>query len=549
MRRAIAGAVAGAAAIVSLHVPSAQQAPQLRLQASSPEQLRAADQFITALERTGDLRVAQVARDPALPGRTVERLRQYHRGVRVWGAEVVRDTDRGVPLSIFAELSAPSDLDVRPRLTLEAAATRLLAGGPAGALLSRAAELVVVRLERGEERLAYTGVVAGAASADRVFIDAATGAEVLRYSMVHTQAEVGTGRGLIGDLKKVSAVLRGGLFMADDPLRPPSLTTYDLRGNLPRALQVSFNNAPLFVSDIASDPDNDWNDATAVDAHAYVGYTYDYYFKRHGRRGLDDRDRPLVAIINPVTPQAALTLPPEAFFSFAVNAFWCDACGPGAVGVMFFGSGIPATYTLGGLNVFPLAGSIDVVGHELTHGVIDSSSALIYQNESGALNEAFADIMGTAVEFYYQQPGSGLGQADYLIGEDSFRRPNVGPVGIRSMANPAAFGDPDHYSRRFTGPEDNGGVHINSGIANHAFYLAVQGGVNATSGLPVQGVGAANREQIERAFYRAFVFLLPASATFSTARAATIQAAQDLYGPASAAAQAIAQAWTAVGVQ
>jgi Zn-dependent metalloprotease len=114
--------------------------------------------------------------------------------------------------------------------------------------------------------------------------------------------------------------------------------------------------------------------------------------------------------------------------------------------------------------------------------------------------------------------------------------------------NPLAYGDPNHYSIRFTGPEDNGGVHINSGIVNHAYYLAIEGGTNTISRLTVQGVGTANREQIEKSFYRAFVFLLPASATFSTARAATIQAARDLYGANSAAAQAITQAWTAVGV-
>src|SRR4029450_6763340 len=96
--------------------------------------------------------------------------------------------------------------------------------------------------------------------------------------------------------------------------------------------------------------------------------------------------------------------------------------------------------------------------------------------------------------------------------------------GIRSMENPGLHGDPDHYSRRFLGAADNGGVHINSGIANQAFFLAIEGGTNRTSGLAVQGVGGANREQVEKVFYRAFTQLLPANATFSLARAATIQA-------------------------
>ena len=154
--------------------------------------------------------------------------------------------------------------------------------------------------------------------------------------------------------------------------------------------------------------------------------------------------------------------------------------------------------------------------------------------------------MGTAVEFFYQQPGSGLLRADYLIGEDV-----VTPGGLRSMANPAAFGQPDHYSKRAVVPvsTDNGGVHTNSGIANHVYYLAIEGGTNRTSGLSVQGVGVANREQIEKAMYRAFTQLMPPSATFSVARAATIQSATDLYGPGSAAVRAMTEAWTAVGVK
>ena len=114
--------------------------------------------------------------------------------------------------------------------------------------------------------------------------------------------------------------------------------------------------------------------------------------------------------------------------------------------------------------------------------------------------------------------------------------------------NPTVFGDPDHYSIRDTSPDDDGGVHTNSTIPSHAFYLSIEGGRNRVSGLTVQGVGAGNREQIEKSFYRAFTFLLPASANFSTARAATIQAARDLYGANATAVAAITQAWAAVGV-
>jgi Zn-dependent metalloprotease len=108
---------------------------------------------------------------------------------------------------------------------------------------------------------------------------------------------------------------------------------------------------------------------------------------------------------------------------------------------------------------------------------------------------------------------------------------------------------PDHYSRRYTGPDDNGGVHINATIPGHAFFLAIEGGTNRTSGLSVTGVGAANRVQIERVFYRAFTQLLPSSANFSMARQATLQAASDLFGGSSPAFRAVSEAWTAVGVQ
>jgi Zn-dependent metalloprotease len=210
---------------------------------------------------------------------------------------------------------------------------------------------------------------------------------------------------------------------------------------------------------------------------------------------------------------------------------------------MVFGDGLPPGLTFLGQSFDYFAGALDIVAHELTHGLTDYSSGLIYRNESGALNEAFSDMVATGVEFFYQTPGSGTRQAEYLIGEDVIR-----PGGVRSLSNPGAFGDPDHYSRRFTGSEDDGGVHTNSGIPNQAFFLAIEGGTNRTSNLSVQGVGAANRQQIERVFYRAFVLMLPSNATFSTARAATIQAARELY-PGSNVESAVTQAWTAVGVQ
>jgi len=139
-------------------------------------------------------------------------------------------------------------------------------------------------------------------------------------------------------------------------------------------------------------------------------------------------------------------------------------------------------------------------------------------------------------------------KADYEEGEDNWRPSKPGSrEGLRDFINPGAFGDPNHYSKRYTGTSDNAGVHTNCTIAGHAYYLAIEGGTNTTSGLAVTGVGTANREQIEKSFFRGFT-TLPSNATFSLARAKTIQAARDLYGAGSAAERAITQAWTAVGV-
>jgi thermolysin len=309
-----------------------------------------------------------------------------------------------------------------------------------------------------------------------------------------------------------------------------------MQGNFTRSLNIINGVANPTAGDIASDTDNVWTDGSVVDAHAYAGYVYDYFFRRFNRHGLDNADIPIRSLVNPARRSDAASLF-NAFPFLFTNAGYLGG------GLIYYGVGLPPGQTAAGKAWDFTSGALDIVGHELAHGVTDYSSGLIYRNESGALNEAFSDIMGTAIEFFYQPPGSARLQADYLCGEDV-----VTPNGIRSMSDPQSMGQPDHYSRRVITSADNGGVHINSGIANHAFYLAIEGGTNRTSGLGVQGVGGASREQIERVFYRAFTQLMPANATFATARAATIQASVDLFGGNSAANRAVTQAWTAVGV-
>jgi bacillolysin len=243
------------------------------------------------------------------------------------------------------------------------------------------------------------------------------------------------------------------------------------------------------------------------------------------------------AIVHPVDRSTIATQPDIVIELFYLNAFYAGN------GIMVFGEGLPP-----GL-VDPLSrswnylsGALDVFAHELGHGVTDFSSQLVYQGESGALNEAFSDVLAVGAEFFHQPRGDAPLRADYLIGED------VISGGLRSLSNPLLFGDPDHYSIRYTGDEDNGGVHINATIVGHAFYLAIEGGRNRTSGTAVTGIGAANREQMERVFYRAFTQMMPATASFAVARQVTTQAAVDLYGAGSGVVRALGDAWTAVGV-
>jgi thermolysin len=397
---------------------------------------------------------------------------------------------------------------------------------------------LLVLPQDGGYRLVYHARAYTVESATEYFIDANDGSIVLTLDAAQRQtAAIGVGTGVLGDQKKMSVSREGGTFFADDFLRPPSIWTVDMKQNLQRTLDFLNGLVALGPSERASDTDNKWTDSAAVDAHSYVGYTYDYYFKRFGRRGLDNNNIELTSLVHTVNRAAVFSQPPSIQNMFYANAFYDGD------GVMVFGEGLPQGATLGGQRWDYLAGALDVTAHELSHGVTEFTSNLIYQGESGALNESFSDMMGTSVEFFYQPVGTGPMKADYLIGEDV-----VTPGGLRNMANPNAFGDPDHYSRRYTGPLDNGGVHTNSAIGNQWFYLAIEGGTNRTSGLSVTGVGSANREQIEKVVYRAFTQLMPANATYSTARAVTIQAAIDLYGASSAATQAVTQAWTALGV-
>jgi vibriolysin len=259
-------------------------------------------------------------------------------------------------------------------------------------------------------------------------------------------------------------------------------------------------------------------DAVANQAHDNAGITYDYYFSKHGRDSYNGAGATITSTVH--------------YSRNYVNAYW---------------DGVQMVYGDGdGSQSGPLT-VLDVVGHELTHAVTDTSSDLIYSGESGALNEAMSDVFGASIEAYRDGAVSGN---TWKIGEECWTPGTAGDA-LRYMNDPALAGDYDYYPTRYTGTSDNGGVHWNSGIANLAFKLAVTGGTHPrgkTSNV-VPALDANPVASIEKGaaiFYRANTVYLTPGSTFSEARGATKQAATDLYG--STAAAAIDAAWVAVGV-
>jgi Zn-dependent metalloprotease len=510
--------------------------PQLLAAARPPDaapgegdEAAAQGERVDDLVRRGDLVLRREQADPDFPGRRHLRYDQYAGGVRVFGAQLVRETDAlGRTLNVFGTIDEGISAPGAPALTADQAVRAALFASPRGSFAVGEPELVLLP-RAGRVWLVFSLWVRFDQSLDRVFVDARSGEIVHRYSDLRSEAAVGLGTGVWGDRKKVSADSSGGGFRADDRLRPPALATWDFRYDIDaagRALQTGVLDPAL----VARDSDNDWTDGAVVDAHVYAGWTYDYYYKRHGRRGLDDRDLPLRSVTH-FLPRS---------FAYA-NAFWDPFSS-----AMYYGDGDS--------DFASFSGALDVVAHELTHGVTQYTWDGIYEGESGALNEAFSDIMATGAEFFFEPPGPGRLQADYYLGEDLALVFDPPRTAVRSMENPSLFCspslgicDPDNYSHLYRGAVDNGGVHHNSGIANQAFYLLVEGGVNRTSGVRVAGLGSANRERAERIFYRGFTAYLTPSASFHDAREATRQAALDLYGASEAAA--VASAWSAVGVE
>jgi Zn-dependent metalloprotease len=367
------------------------------------------------------------------------------------------------------------------------------------------------------------------------FISAHTGDLVWSYDNLQTQAATGSGVSLYSGTQPIGTYLYSGSYYMEDMSR--GLGTFDNRNSAKINSQLgyitSFGSTYRFA-----DADNVWNTTTqraGVDAHYGASKVYDYFLTVHGRNGIDGAGGPrTVAAVN---GSGGLISSNVHFGKSYNNAFWTDSRNQ-----MYYGDG-------DGTNYSPLV-TLDICGHEIQHGITSRTAGLVYSNESGALNESWSDVFGAMVELYAEGQET---TTTWWIGEDA-KTPAIAGDALRYMNTPhsasnygyTANDDPDHYSERYTGTGDNGGVHINSGIPNHVFYLVAKGGNHAhIPGPTVVGIGADKAAKI---WYKALTTYMTSSTNFAGARAATLNAADSLYGPGSVEYLAVANAWAACGV-
>ncbi|BAY99138.1 peptidase M4, thermolysin [Tolypothrix tenuis PCC 7101] len=306
----------------------------------------------------------------------------------------------------------------------------------------------------------------------------------------------------------VSAQLRGRRNVIGSVSFAPSpgvkrRTIYDAKNseNLPGTLVRGEGDPP------SSDP-------AVNEAYDSAGATYDLFHEIFDRNSIDDK---------------GLRLDSTVHYGVKYdNAFW---------------NGDQMVYGDGDGELFQrFTKSIDVIAHELTHGVTQYEAGLQYYGEPGALNESFSDVFGALVK--QKSKNQTVDQADWIIGE-GLLAPTVKGIGIRSLKAPGtAYDDPVMgkdpqpalMKDKYTGTEDNAGVHINSGIANYAFYLAAM------------EIGGYAWEKSGKIWYITLRDRLRANANFKAAATATIKVASELYGNDSKEQKAVQNAWQKVGV-
>ncbi|WP_129307879.1 M4 family metallopeptidase [Streptomyces sp. L2] len=380
---------------------------------------------------------------------------------------------------------------------------------------------LVVWAASGTPRLAWSTTVQGTGAHGEpvgkvVVTDASTGAHIETHDA--EQHEAGTGHTMYtGDVTLDTTAQADGTYELIDPVR--GTVTKD-------AHNVSASSLKASSGTLFTDADNVWGDGrtfssdratAAADAHANTAETWDYYLNTFGRKGIKNDGKGATVFVHVGTDWD--------------NAQWSDACF-----CMMTGDGDGSTD--------PEQVDLDTMGHEMTHGVTSATANLRYSGESGGLNEATSDILGTMVEWYANNP---VDTPDYLFSDQST------PPWLRRFDQPSLDGSSADYWSKRVGRLD---VHQSSGVGNHWFYLASEGsgaktvnGVDYDSptydGSTVTGIGNKKASAI---WYRALTVYMTSTTDYHGARAATLNAAADLYGSTSPEYRTVAAAWTAVNV-
>ncbi len=461
------------------------------------------------------------------------KLQHLYKGVEVFGSELLLHGRSGVLTSINGEVVEELDLDVTPSISA-ARALEIALEHSEGTLFRwqvaaqealikqifndpdrtwKPTPKLVVAAKDGnfsgdDFRLAYEMIVPIEQPVSqnlRYFVDASTGGILAKWSRTPDADVTGTGTGLYSGPLNFQVNSSGSIFELRDINR--NVWTYDGQSGtvLPGVLFTDSNN----IWDSA-------NQAAGVEAHWGASHTYDYLVNVLGRNSIDDNGMNMIQTVH--------------YDNNWNNAQWIGTQAR-------FGDG-------DGVAFDPLV-EIDIVAHEFGHGVTDFTSNLVYQGESGALNEAYSDMLGAQVEFF-GDPGN----ADWFIGENS-RTPGTPGDALRYMFDPNLGNDPDTYQGTFwastTGP-DNGGVHTNSGVANFQFYLLSVGGSGTNDNGEAYNVSALGINAASQIWYRAQRDYFGVNTQYAGARIGTVSAAGDIYGLGSNEVDQVENAWHAVGV-
>ncbi|WP_053846378.1 M4 family metallopeptidase [Streptomyces sp. NRRL B-24085] len=467
--------------------------------------------------------VKDVVRDA--DGTVHTRYERTYEGLPVLGGDLVvheskSGTTEGVSKATAKTIKVAS---LTPKVTVAKAETQALSAAKAAGSDKTAADGArkVVWAASGSPVLAYETIVGGfqddgTPSRLHVITDAATGKKLYEYQDIENAT--GTGKSLYSGTVSLETTLSGSTYQLTDGTRGGHKTYNKAHGTSSSAGTLFTDADNVWGTGAASSSTTD--QTAAVDAAYGAAETWDFYKSTFGRSGIKNNG---VAAYSRVH-----------YGNQYVNAFWDDSC-------------FCMTYGDGEGNVNPLT-SLDVAGHEMSHGVTSNTAGLNYSGESGGLNEATSDIFGTGVEFYAANSND---VGDYLIGEEIDINGDGTP--LRYMDKPSKDGGSADYWSSSVGSKD---VHYSSGVANHFFYLLAEGsgaktinGVSYNSptsnGSTVTGIGRAKALQI---WYKALTTYFTSTTNYKAARTGTLSAASALYGSTSTEYKAVAAAWSAVNV-